>query len=390
VQAHIASKLPKQPTPAPSPSPEPEPGPHPSGSTTMEHAQDLPSCASFTAPDEDEQPAWRCDINHALGRYYLAGDKRSCPGCGSNKEGKGKHAVMDFWLPRGVVVRQEVDVLGWKPRRPYRVREPRTGDESAAKQDGVHTSTTDYESKASLGRVSIPRAIAPDEDVSAPVASTGASGKRKHPVAPTHNQFASRRYWDAIEWGLEGDEALERALKETEEWVDGRGEEVSKVDDDDEVDKRREGGKERAKGQDGEQEVTRREKQKFTPRSLTLPMSGKKRHQEKQHIYPALTSSLALNALRSRRGPYFPPDGRGNGEMHYGDGDEEKGQYATDSDTERKRLQIRAQALGSAHDTVCEGEGSTQNRRAGMEGQDMSTLCESSEEEGSTSGSDSN
>ncbi|KAF3051023.1 hypothetical protein E8E11_006614 [Didymella keratinophila] len=105
VMTHLAPKPPpKEPTPAPTPTPEPDPGPHPSGSATMEHTQDIPSCAYFSQKERHEELAWRCDVNHALGRYYLAGDKRSCPGCGSNKGGLARHAVMDFYLPLGVVV----------------------------------------------------------------------------------------------------------------------------------------------------------------------------------------------------------------------------------------------------------------------------------------------
>ncbi|PVI06055.1 hypothetical protein DM02DRAFT_623374 [Periconia macrospinosa] len=56
--------------------------PHPSGSKTLEHGQDLPTSAYWKPKKPGESYAWRCDMNHALGRYYLAGNRNSCPGCG--------------------------------------------------------------------------------------------------------------------------------------------------------------------------------------------------------------------------------------------------------------------------------------------------------------------
>jgi hypothetical protein len=107
VLEHLRPAPPKEPTKEPTPSPEPDLGPHPSGSTTMEHGQDIPECAYFEKQERHEEFAWRCDLNHALGRYYIAGNKTGCPGCGSYFSGAGKHARMDFYLPAGEVVRQE-------------------------------------------------------------------------------------------------------------------------------------------------------------------------------------------------------------------------------------------------------------------------------------------
>ncbi|KAF9697088.1 hypothetical protein EKO04_004966 [Ascochyta lentis] len=173
VTEHLKSKLRKEPPAEPTPEPEPEPdlGPHPSGSTAMEHGQDLPDCAYFSKREQQEELAWRCDVNHALGRYYLAGDKRTCPGCGSNKNGKGKHITMDFFLPTGIAVRQEVGNLKWKPKKPYKVRE---------------------------GKFQ--------------------SGSKK--TTPSHNQMASKKYWAAIEAGKEHTEALNFAIEETDHQLD--------------------------------------------------------------------------------------------------------------------------------------------------------------------------
>ncbi|KAI4662609.1 uncharacterized protein J4E88_010878 [Alternaria novae-zelandiae] len=118
---------PKAPTPETTPEPEPEPdlGPHPSGSTTMEHGQEIPDCYYWKKQKADEKLAWRCDVNHGLGRYYLAGDKKTCPGCGAGRTSLGKSEDMDFYLPSGVVVRQEAPGLSiWKPRKPYKIGKP--------------------------------------------------------------------------------------------------------------------------------------------------------------------------------------------------------------------------------------------------------------------------
>ncbi|KAJ4343655.1 hypothetical protein N0V95_006594 [Ascochyta clinopodiicola] len=171
VTEHLRPKIRKEPTPVPTPEPEPDLGPHPSGSSTMEHGQDLPDCAYFSKQDQYEEFAWRCDINHALGRYYLAGDKRTCPGCGSNKNGIGKHMEMDFFMPAGIVVRQEVVTLKWKPRKPYKTREGK-------KKESQRTTT------------------------------------------PSHNQIASKKYWNAVEAGKEHAEALQSAVEETDMHLD--------------------------------------------------------------------------------------------------------------------------------------------------------------------------
>jgi hypothetical protein len=186
VLEHIKPKPPpREPTPAPTPTPEPDPGPHPSGSTTMEHTQDIPSCAYFEKQERHEEFAWRCDVNHALGRYYLAGDKRSCPGCGSNKGGQGRHLVMDFYLPAGVVVRQEVGEVKWRARKPYKMRKAKAEEEGG---NGV-----------------------------------GVRKKAKAKATEsTHNQLASRAYWSAISAGQSPENALAWALHETDRSLDAR------------------------------------------------------------------------------------------------------------------------------------------------------------------------
>ncbi|KAI4643865.1 hypothetical protein J4E93_006878 [Alternaria ventricosa] len=115
---------PKAPTPEPTPESDLEPdlGPHPSGSITMEHGQEIPDGCYWKKEKPDENLAWRCDVNHGLGRYYLAGDKKTCPGCGAGRSSQGKSEEMDFYLPSGVVVRQEAQGLSvWKPRKPYKM-----------------------------------------------------------------------------------------------------------------------------------------------------------------------------------------------------------------------------------------------------------------------------
>ena len=111
VQEHLRPAPPKEPTQAPTkertPSPELDLGPHSSGSTTMEHGQNIPESAYFEKQERHEEFAWRCDLNHALGRYYIAGNKSGCPGCGSYCGGVSKYTIMDFYLPTGEVVRQE-------------------------------------------------------------------------------------------------------------------------------------------------------------------------------------------------------------------------------------------------------------------------------------------
>jgi hypothetical protein len=152
----------KAPTPQPTPTPEPDLGPHPSGSATMEHGQEIPDGYYWKKTKDNEEYAWRCDVNHALGRYYLAGDKKSCPGCGSCQSGMGKHEEMDFYLPSGVIVRQEAPGLSiYKPRRPYK-----TTKADAPKKDAV-----------------------------------------------THNQMCSKLYFEFIEEGLDAVEAMRLAIE---------------------------------------------------------------------------------------------------------------------------------------------------------------------------------
>jgi hypothetical protein len=168
---------PKEPTPEPTPEPEPDLGPHPSGSTMMEHGQELPECAYWAKEEQHEEFAWRCDVNHALGRYYLAGDKKSCPGCGSNKGGLGKHAIMDFYMPPGVMVREEAPhLVKWKPRK-YKAR----------------------------------------------VNSKSAKPKT---AAQTHNQICAEKYFQAIDEGHEDEEALRLAIEATDAQLEEKQEEM--------------------------------------------------------------------------------------------------------------------------------------------------------------------
>jgi len=176
VEAHLRPPPPKEPTPEPTPEPEPDLGPHPSGSKTMEHGQDIPQCAYSEKQDRHEEYAWRCDINHALGRYYMAGDKRTCPGCGSNRHGAGKQSDMDFYMPLGVVVRQEAPELSqWKPRKPYKSRNPRS-------------KTKDKTTQVS------------------------------------HNQICSKKYHEAVDAGHEHEEAKKIAIEALEAELDAKQE----------------------------------------------------------------------------------------------------------------------------------------------------------------------
>jgi hypothetical protein len=165
---------PEEPTPEPTPTPEPDLGPHPSGSTMMEHGQELPEGAYWAKKDRCEEHAWRCDVNHALGRYYLAGDKKSCPGCGSHKTGQGKRAEMDFYLPSAVIVRQEAPGLSrWKPRKPNK-----------SDKAGV-----------SKGAVS-------------------------------HNQMCSRAYYEIFAQSWEEEEALRRAIEQVDNELEAKQEDM--------------------------------------------------------------------------------------------------------------------------------------------------------------------
>jgi hypothetical protein len=140
----------------------------------MEHGQDLPSCSYWEKKDRHDEPAWRCDVNHALGRYYLSGTKKTCPGCGTNKSGVGKHATMDFYLPESAVVRQEApELVKWVPRKPYKIK---------AKRD------------------------------------------EKRQTVKSHNQMCSKAYWVAVQQGKAHDEALMTAIDETDKELDARDE----------------------------------------------------------------------------------------------------------------------------------------------------------------------
>ncbi|KAG9191730.1 hypothetical protein G6011_10464 [Alternaria panax] len=153
---------PRAPTPEPAPEPKPNLGPHPSGSATMEHGQDIPDRHYWEQLKAEEDYAWRCDVNHGLGRYYLAGDKKSCPGCGSSRNGPGKHEEMDFYLPPGIIVRQEAPGLSeYKPRKPYR-----TSKSTVTKRDLV-----------------------------------------------THNQMCSKIYFELVEEGCKTEEAIRLAVQ---------------------------------------------------------------------------------------------------------------------------------------------------------------------------------
>jgi hypothetical protein len=177
---HLKPKPKREATPSPTPEPEPEPlppVPHASGSATMEHGQGIPRCAYFSKHERHEEFAWRCDGGHALGRYYMAGDKRSCPGCGSNKTGGGRRKEMDFYMSPGAVVRQEAPgLVKWNPRKPYKTK----------------------------GRAG------------------GNKGAEKERMIISHNQMCTKLYWEAIEEGMATEEALRRAVKETDAYLDAR------------------------------------------------------------------------------------------------------------------------------------------------------------------------
>jgi hypothetical protein len=117
--------------------------------------------------------------NNILGRYYLAGDKKSCPGCGSNKDGVGKHAIMDFYMEPGATVRQEAPhLVKWKPRK-YKAR------------------------------------------------SNSKSVKAKV-VAQTHSQMCAEKYFQAIDEGHEDEEAMRLAIEATDAQLDGKQEEMTR------------------------------------------------------------------------------------------------------------------------------------------------------------------
>jgi hypothetical protein len=245
VTQHLASKIKKEPTPPPTPEPEPDLGPHPSGSKTMEHGQSLPTSATFTRPNNRHvEFAWRCDVNHALGRYYLAGERRCCPGCGSNKTGSGKRLEMDFYLPMGVFVRQKVDGAKWTPKKPYKARE---GKENEPKKENKFS---------------------------------------------THNQYASRMYWKAMDKGLTAGAALKSAIAETDKWVDEREEDAELKS---ELRKALEEKKTVRRTAAAAAKVEAK-KPRAKKTASKVVVKGKKA----QLDLSAPTSSLALNALRAR------------------------------------------------------------------------------------------
>ncbi|KAF2660506.1 hypothetical protein K491DRAFT_674730 [Lophiostoma macrostomum CBS 122681] len=175
IEEHLRPKPKREPTPDPTPSPEPEPvdlGPHPSGSTTMEHGQGIPECAYFDKKEKHEEFAWRCDGGHAFGRYYMAYDRNTCPGCGLGmRTTGGKRTTMDFYLPSGTVVRQEAKgIADWFPRKLYKTKK-------------------------------------------------GGSGRAQ---VYTHNQMVTRKYWDAVGKGEGSDQALELALIQTDAELDAK------------------------------------------------------------------------------------------------------------------------------------------------------------------------
>ncbi|KAE8836872.1 hypothetical protein PTNB73_07777 [Pyrenophora teres f. teres] len=175
-------RIPRAPTPEPELElkPEPDLGPHVSGSTTMEHRQEIPEGHYWQKRDRHEEYAWRCDVSHAFGRYYLAGDRKSCPGCGSSRHGNGRRQTMDFYLPTGVIVRQDAPGLSiWKPH--------------ALKPGKV------FKSKNS-------------------------------PV--THNQMCSKAYHDIIAQGCGAEEASKLAVDKVDNELDRRQEENLKRQED--------------------------------------------------------------------------------------------------------------------------------------------------------------
>ncbi|KAH7070176.1 hypothetical protein FB567DRAFT_455901 [Paraphoma chrysanthemicola] len=178
VEAALRPPPPREFTPEPTPEPEPDLGPHISGSKTMEYGQDIPEGAYFKKREEGEKFAWRCDVNHALGRYYLAGDRRTCPGCSSNRNGSGKQADMDFYLPLGLVVRQEAPGLSrWKPRKPNKKRKANPGECAQPEKNKQYS----------------------------------------------HNQRCSKKYFEAINAGLEGEVALKAAIAGLEAELEAQG-----------------------------------------------------------------------------------------------------------------------------------------------------------------------
>ena len=117
---------------------------------------------------------------------------------------------MDFYLPPGVVVRQEVGDVKWRARRPYKTR----GDDrkGAIGRKGAKTSKG---AQAKAGR-----------------------GEKKE---STHNQVASRKYWEAIDADQSPEGALIWAVRETDRWLDEREDEAVRRAEEREVAKQSKG-----------------------------------------------------------------------------------------------------------------------------------------------------
>jgi len=155
---------------------------------------------------------------------------------------------MDFYLPPGVVVRQEVGDVKWRARRLYKTRD---GERKGA------------------GR-----------------AKNGKEGREKK--ESTHNQVASRKYWEAVDEGKTAEEALVWAVRETDRWLDEREDEAVR----------------RAE----EREVARAKKGKVAKRSDDRS---------------AMTASTALNAARQRNARSASDGDEDTDEAQQGETDDE-------------------------------------------------------------------
>lgn len=88
-----------------------------SGSATLESHQVLPPDAYFEPQSQDERPAWRCGIKHAMGYYYNAGNRTSCPGCFTNIKDNVSRKIMDFYLPLSSFSFQPAPGIIWRPSK---------------------------------------------------------------------------------------------------------------------------------------------------------------------------------------------------------------------------------------------------------------------------------
>jgi hypothetical protein len=89
-----------------------------------------------------------------------------------------RHTEMDFYMPRGVIVRQEAPGLSnWKPRRPNKTEKSKVTD-----------------------KVSV----------------------------QTHNQLCAKKYFEAVNGGKEHEDALIQATIETDRYLDGKVEDAQK------------------------------------------------------------------------------------------------------------------------------------------------------------------